>query len=122
MTDIKIPEGLQDAERTLYLVRGPFKLVHNGHKSIGLWFDQDEDGYRVYDGVNGLTIDKSYKVAVTGNSVAFYSSERKSRIVLSPLTQTDVSWLSPDEDGVEIDDLKEIILNEYHSEPGNNLS
>lgn len=121
MAELHVPKALRDSKKTPYLIEGPFALSHDGHMSIGLWFEQRDGYFTVYNGAHGCRLDETFTPQVHGDMISFYSEHWKTKYVLRPLTQDDVAWLAPDEPEVLIEDLKEIILRDYRSEFDNNL-
>ena len=113
MDVITIPRGLRDGADGLSagegtLVNGPFALIHNGIRGVGYWLEYNGLEHVVYDGANPWVIDDSYTVHTSDDTITLYSDRFKSKFVIRPLTQSDVSWLTDGED-LPIDELKDMM-------------
>jgi len=108
---IDVPVGLKGPrENGSALAVGPFAMNHNGEQSLGFFLEDQEDVWVVSDGGRDYALDSTYTVHTSGNSITFYSKRYDSKFVLRPLTQNDVAWITPDEPELEIEELKELLL------------
>ena len=111
MKKITVPEGMKGPrENGQALAVGPFAMIHNGLRSLGFFLEDQGDVWVVSDGARDYVLDSSYTVKSNPSAIIFHSDIYGSGFLLRPLTQNDVSWLAPDESGIDVNDLKELYL------------
>ena len=111
MAKISFPEELKGPrEVSDETVVGPFAVIHNGEPGVGFFLESTNDGYIFEEGGRPWVIDSTYKSTVHGSTIMFYSKQWASKFVVRPLTQNDVKWILPTDPDMDIDDLKELLV------------
>lgn len=101
-------------ENDTALAVGPFVIVNNGTTQLGMFLElAGINEYTVTDTNRTYLLDTTYNLTSTPNMLIFYSERWKSKIVLRPLVQSDVKWLTPNEPELDVNELADLAYADY---------